>query len=111
MVHHIAIEIIFEIFQTVDIYPGSPAEMKKLFLVIHMVAVKDLNSLSCTYTSFPNRNLSLRQFQHISFHLCQKFRCDLHISVNGIVISGTHRKMQGHFPYPVMSSYMIYCFQ
>ena len=55
-------------------------------------------------------DLSLRQFQHISFHLRQELRRDLHISINGIVISGAHGKVEGHLSYPAVS-YMINCLQ
>src|SRR5699024_8036805 len=103
MIYHVAVKIILKIFQTVNIYPGSPAEMKKFFLIIHMMAVKDLYSFAGPHASFPNGNLSLRQFQHISFHLRQELRRDLHISINGIVISGAYGKVEGYLSYPAVS--------
>ena len=65
--------------------PGIPCGNEKAFPYHTYDGGERSQCFTGPHTSFPNGDLSLRQFQHISFHLRQELRRDLHISINGIV--------------------------
>ena len=53
-------------------------------------------------------DMFFHQLMHIRFHLIQKWLIDRHISIDRIVKSLSHRKMQDNLPDLLMSCHMIY---
>ena len=107
MPYHIPVKIILKFLQIIDIYPGTSPVTKQFFFVIHAIFVKEINRRSRRHTPFHHRRTFFHQFVHIHFHLIQKRLIDRHISVDRIIKSLSHRKMQDDFSDFLMSCHMI----
>ena len=108
MPYHIPVKIILEFLEIIDIYAGTSPVTKQFFFVIHAIFVKEIQRRGGRHTPFHHRCMFFHQLMHIRFHLIQKWLIDRHISIDRIVKSLSHRKMQDNLPDLLMSCHMIY---
>lgn len=72
MICHVSIEIIFIIFDVVDIYPGNTAVTEEFFLIIHMMLMKQCNRVSCTDRFLTDRQACICDPAHLFSDPIQK---------------------------------------
>ena len=87
MICHISIEIIFIVFDIIDIYPGNTAVTEEFFLIIHMMLMKQCNRVSCTDRFLADRQACIRDSVHLFSYLIQKFLIQTRESVYCKIIS------------------------
>ena len=80
ILQHIAVEIILEIPQGIDIDTAGHTITEKLLLGMHPHLTEDRSGILGGNGTLHNRHLLFRILQHRSLHLLQELLCNLYIS-------------------------------
>ena len=107
MICHISIEIIFIIFDVVDIYPGNTAVTEEFFLIIHMMLMKQCNRVSCTDRFLADRQAGICDPVHLFSDPIQKSLIQTRESVYCEIISRSDRIMDFHLLHSFLTCHII----
>ena len=106
--HHVAIIIILELVDAVDIDLGHPPVAEQPLLVVHFVLVKTLDGLVRVHGTLPDRNLFLHQLPHPLFHVSKKLLRHAHVTLYRAVHALADGKVNPHAFHLVVAAHVVH---